>query len=92
MSELGSKRPAPEEEKDELVAVSAISLQGMIRSKLDLYNFISFKIQRLLPKPFKLLNFVRSRFELTFLNLPITAHRIPLQLAQTSKIHLKPCG
>ena len=44
MEGLGSKRKAPEEEKDDLVAVNAISLQGTIRSKKDLYEFIQFKL------------------------------------------------
>jgi hypothetical protein len=46
------KRAKPEEGDLELLAVEAMSLSGVIRSKKDIYEFFLYKMQYFLP-PFK---------------------------------------
>lgn len=49
---MDRKRPEPKEDKYEVLSVEALSLTGAIRSKKDIYDFFSFKMQYVLP-PFK---------------------------------------
>lgn len=46
---LCEKWKNPEEDKQKIVAVSAVSIQGMIWTKSFLDNYNLFKLQRLLP-------------------------------------------
>lgn len=54
MSGFGKKRSLKEisDEERDLLAIDAVTLTGVVRSKKDLYDFLTLKLQKHLP-PYK---------------------------------------